>query len=284
MSTGRSVAASRIGDLQELDHARRSEDRVLAVIEHRARPEVLIFVFVLGVGRAVDGDLHEVGDALEQRDLVDGLNAARRGSRHADPIREGGCGTCRRPRLPSWRTAPAGTRSRIRSRRRRACRAWCPGGWRPSDARAGRSSGRRRASSRRRSGAWRCRSRRVDRAGSATVSRVACGIVRRCAFDPAFVVAVADGAAGGERAVEVDAAARQVAAQAEAQSALDASRTMSGSTAPRGQARTALASAASASRCLPEPGERAGLGAQERGANRLVLAPDELGVGLVRRC
>ena len=43
-----------------------------------ARPQRQVFVFAFGVGGAGDGDLHQVGQALQQRDFFDGSDAADR--------------------------------------------------------------------------------------------------------------------------------------------------------------------------------------------------------------
>ncbi len=99
------------------------------------------------------------------------------------------------------------------------------------------------------------------------------------ALDPAFVQLVADGAARGQRAVEVDAPARHVAAQAERErlGRFEDDERIDGAagTGAHGAGERRLGVTV-----LAESGERAGLGAQERRADRLVLAPDELGIGL----
>ena len=105
----------------------------------------------------------------------------------------------------------------------------------------------------------------------------------RARGDPGFVVPVADGVAAGERAVEVDAPARDFASKAVADRARGFEHDQRIDAAARARAHGCGDGAVG----VGESGEsrqRAGLGAEQRRAQRLVLTADELRFRLRRRC
>ena len=63
-------------DAQQLDHPRRPEHRVVAVLDQRPWPQVLFVVFALGVGGPIDRGLRHVRQALQEGDLFDRVRVA----------------------------------------------------------------------------------------------------------------------------------------------------------------------------------------------------------------
>ena len=219
-----------------------------------------VFVFGFGVGRAIDGRLHEVGQALQQRDLVDRLDAARRASPRADPSRAGGSCRCHRLRRPTWRSARAGTaQPDSLSISSRAPSVVCS-----------------------RMAAMRCARRSIEcpapRIVATSVRSSAVSVVSRAGRVTAIDSRVARWMSARSRSIHHswyggrsrgrpsarDRSARHPRScrrRGSSRARVEASRTISGSTAPRGHTRTAVARVASAP-------ARAGQAAPARGPSR----------------
>ena len=204
-----------LGDAHELHHPRRSEDRVLAVVDD-ARPEVEVFVLGLGVGRAIDGGLQDVGQALEQRNFFDRLHAAHAhghapiGPAQPDRDRAIGPGVPRRRRLGLVRLARFAVNVDPVGQGRAAEDVGGPVR-EEVDGVTGAEDRRDVAEQQRGVGEV------ADARRHGDGLRRAAHHVGAVAIDPPLVIAVADGAAAGERAVVVDGSEAHVATERRAQ-------------------------------------------------------------------